>query len=143
MPTAPPSTPRTSKPSLRLYAADVRVFDMWGCWSYDGLEAWRSMAAGWFGSLGTERVGVDFHDVQGHGIARARRDAPASSPTPGLAAEGQALRSLQSRHTWMLRPDAGDWKIVHEHSSGPADFDTGKGDAQALTRSRPRGPGLR
>ena len=29
---------------VALYANDVRVFDMWECWSYDGAEAWRAVA---------------------------------------------------------------------------------------------------
>jgi ketosteroid isomerase-like protein len=59
---------------VALYSDDVRVFDMWGRWSYDGAVAWREMAVEW------------------------------------------ALRK---------RPD-GAWKVVHEHSSGPVDFETGK-----------------
>ena len=49
---------------VALYDRDVRIFDMWGRWSYDGAEAWRKMVTDWFGSLGTERVGVEFADVQ-------------------------------------------------------------------------------
>jgi ketosteroid isomerase-like protein len=41
---------------VRLYAKDARVFDMWGRWSYDGADAWRTMAEEWFGSLGTDQV---------------------------------------------------------------------------------------
>jgi ketosteroid isomerase-like protein len=57
---------------VSLYAKDVRVFDMWGRWSYDGTDAWRGMATEWFGSLGDEQVGVEFQDVQkvvGDGLA--------------------------------------------------------------------------
>jgi ketosteroid isomerase-like protein len=45
----------------------------------------------------------------------------------GLSADGRELRAMTNRLTWALRRQAGgDWKIVHEHCSAPADFDTGK-----------------
>jgi ketosteroid isomerase-like protein len=43
---------------VALYDQDVRVFDLWSTWSYDGAEAWRGMVAGWFDSLGTAQVAV-------------------------------------------------------------------------------------
>ena len=36
---------------VALYADDVRNFDLWAEWSYDGKEALRGMVAEWFGSL--------------------------------------------------------------------------------------------
>jgi ketosteroid isomerase-like protein len=41
-----------------LYAEDVQVFDMWGQWSHRGIEAWRTMAAGWFSSLGGRPLSI-------------------------------------------------------------------------------------
>ena len=39
----------------------------------------------------------------------------------GLSADGEELRSMNNRLTWVLRKDAnGVWKIVHEHTSAPA-----------------------
>jgi len=49
---------------VALFATDVRVFDMWGRWSYDGADAWRGMAEEWFGSLGDEQVAVEFDNVE-------------------------------------------------------------------------------
>jgi ketosteroid isomerase-like protein len=49
---------------LSIFDKDVHVFDMWGQWSYQGLEAWRKMAKDWFGSLGTERVVIDFDEAK-------------------------------------------------------------------------------
>ena len=110
---------------VALYDQDVRIFDMWGRWSYDGSEAWREMVTDWFGSLGTERVEVEFDDVQ----TTSTRDvvvAHAFVTYRGLSAEGEALRALQNRVTVVLRQKGGAWKIVHEHSSAPADFETSK-----------------
>src|SRR5262249_25371966 len=49
---------------VALYDDDVRVFDMWGHWSYDGAAPWREMATEWFGSLASEQVAVEFQDLQ-------------------------------------------------------------------------------
>ena len=50
-----------------LYAAEIRVFDAWDSWSFEGIEAWRDNLQNWLGSLGSEQVEVDFDDVQKHG----------------------------------------------------------------------------
>ncbi len=111
---------------VALYANDVRVFDMWGAWSYDGAEAWRAMAAEWFGSLGTEQVAVEFEDVNSL-VSDDVAVAHAFVTFKGLSADGTVLRAMNNRLTWALQktPDDG-WKIAHEHSSAPADSETGK-----------------
>jgi hypothetical protein len=40
----------------------------------------------------------------------------------GLSPVGEELRSLTNRMTWVVEGD----RVVHEHSSAPADFETGK-----------------
>ena len=111
---------------VALYDDDVQVFDMWGRWSYDGAEAWRGMATEWFGSLGGERVAVEFDDVRivvGEVVAAAH----ALVTFKGLSADGEELRSMHNRLTWTLqRSDSGTWEVVHEHTSAPVDFETGK-----------------
>ncbi len=111
---------------VALYANDVCVFDMWGRWSYDGAEAWRGMASEWFGSLGTEQVAVEFEDVNTV-VSDDVAVAHAFVTFKGLAADGTELRAMSNRLTWALikAPDGG-WKIIHEHSSAPADFESGK-----------------
>ena len=49
---------------VALYDTDVRVFDLWNSWSYDGIAAWRRTVMEWFGSLGDERVKVDAHEIR-------------------------------------------------------------------------------
>ena len=104
-----------------LYADDVRNFDLWEEWSYDGKEALRGMVAGWFGSLpDDEQVAVRFDDVR----SQAGSDVAAVSAFTTFAAmspDGTELRSMNNRLTWVLRKEAdGGWKIVHEHTSAPA-----------------------
>jgi uncharacterized protein (TIGR02246 family) len=112
---------------VAIFADDVRVFDMWGTWSHDGIDAWREMTEGWFGSLGDERVRVDFDDVQttvGEDVAVLS----AFVTFAGLSADGEELRSMNNRLTWGLRTVDGTWKVVHEHTSAPVEMATGKVD---------------
>lgn len=110
---------------VALYDQDVRVFDMWGEWSYNGVEAWRVMVMEWFGSLGDERVAVDMDRVQtivAHDIAIVH----AFVIFKGVSAEGKELRAMHNRLTWALKQTGDVWKIVHEHTSAPVDFGTSK-----------------
>lgn len=108
----------------------MRVFDLWGGWSYDGIEAWRAMATEWFGSIGTEEVAVEFEDVQSI-VGDRVAVASAFVTFKGLAADGTELRSMHNRLTWALAATAeGKWNVVHEHTSAPADFDTRKVELQ-------------
>jgi ketosteroid isomerase-like protein len=110
---------------VALYDRDVLVFDMWGVWSYNGIAAWREMAAGWFGSLGTERVVVDFSDAQTI-VAQDLAVAHAFVTYKAVTADGVDLRSMNNRLTVTLRQKGDGWKIVHQHTSAPIDFETAK-----------------
>jgi uncharacterized protein (TIGR02246 family) len=106
---------------VNLYADDVRSFDLWEQWSYDGKDALRAMVAGWFGSLpDDETVEVSFDDVRtqsGEDVAAVSAFTTFAAVTP----TGERLRSMNNRLTWVLRKDAdGAWKIAHEHTSAPA-----------------------
>ena len=108
-----------------LYDENVYVFDMWNSWSYEGRAAWRGLVEEWFGSLGDEQVGVEFTEV---GVTAAGDMAVAHTTVTykGLSAEGEELRRLDNRMTWGLTKSNGSWKVVHEHSSAPADLETAK-----------------
>lgn len=110
---------------VALYDQDVHVFDIWGEWSYTGVEAWRGMVKNWFHSLGSERVIVTFDEVQvftTHELAIASAFITYSS----VSAQNEALRAMQNRITMVLKHTGETWKIVHEHSSAPVDFETTK-----------------
>lgn len=105
---------------LALYADDVRTFDLWSVWSYDGKDALRAMVEEWFGSVGTDTIGVEFDEVR---VEEAEDVAALSAFTTfrGITAEGEELRSMNNRLTWILRRGTGGaWQIVHEHTSAPA-----------------------
>lgn len=104
-----------------LYADDVRTFDLWSVWSYDGKDALRGMVTGWFGSLpDSELVEIEFDEVR---VQTGEDVAAVSAFTTfrALSPEGEELRSMNNRLTWVLRKDSdGAWKIAHEHTSAPA-----------------------
>ena len=104
-----------------LYADDVRTFDLWGVWEYDGKPALREMVSEWFGSLADdEEVAVRFDDVR----TQVGPDVAAVSAFTTFAAvspDGTESKSMNNRLTWVLRKDAdGGWRIAHEHTSAPA-----------------------
>ena len=110
---------------VSLYDEDMVIFDMWGEWSYKGVESWRRIVTDWFGSLGNERLIVELDNAQvitEHNIAIAH----AFVIFKGISAEGETLRAMENRFTWVLRNREGVWKILHEHSSAPIDFETSK-----------------
>ena len=110
---------------MHLYAPDVRVFDMWGTWSYDGATAWRVAVEGWFSSLSSETCKVTFNDVQifsDSGLAAMS----AIVTYAGISAEGQELRSMQNRISWVLRISGHVLRVAHEHTSAPVGFDDTK-----------------
>jgi ketosteroid isomerase-like protein len=106
---------------MQLYDPSVRVFDAWGVWSYEGAAAWQRAVEGWFTSLGSERVKVSFDDVQTSG-GRELAMASAIVTYAGVSAQGEPLRAMQNRLTWVLRTSSHRLRIVHEHTSAPIDF---------------------
>ena len=115
---------------LALYADDVRTFDLWGVWSYDGKDALRAMVEEWFGSLGNDVVAVEFDEVrmeEGADVA----GLSAFTTFRGINADGVEERSMNNRLTWILRRDGDGRKIAHEHTSAPA------GDEGKVSLRRP------
>ena len=118
---------------MRLYDLKARVFDTWGVWSYEGSGSWQSAVEAWFNSLSTERVKVSFDDVQ---ISSDADFAVVSAIVTyaGQSAQGEPLRSMQNRLTWVLKSSGHVLRIIHEHTSAPVGFD----DAKAILQ-RPSG----
>lgn len=110
---------------MRLYHPAARVFDTWGVWRYDGADEWKRAVEGWFTSLGDEKVRTSFADVQ---IVAGEAMAALSAIVTYAAesAQGEALRSMQNRITWVLRESGHVLRIVHEHTSAPIGFEDHK-----------------
>ncbi len=107
---------------MHLYDPEVRVFDTWGVWSYEGAAAWRVAVEGWFASLGNETVRVSFEDVRikdGQGFAVMS----AIVTYAAISAEGQETRAMQNRISWALRSAGHVLRIFHEHTSTPVGYE--------------------
>lgn len=109
---------------LSLYDDDVRVFDLWSEWSYEGKAAWRVAIGQWFGSIGEEKVSVVFEDVRSV-VVQDLATVVANISYREIEADGAAGRGMENRLTWVLRRFGDDWRIVHEHTSAPVDAETG------------------
>jgi ketosteroid isomerase-like protein len=108
-----------------IFDEEVRIFDMWMDWSSDGLAAWREIAKEWFGSLGSERVLVAFEGIRIQaGVELAA--ATAFVRFAAISEQGEELRYLENRLTWVVQKKEKGWKIIHQHTSGPVDFETMK-----------------
>ncbi|KQO03186.1 MULTISPECIES: YybH family protein [unclassified Arthrobacter] len=109
---------------LSLYDDDVRVFDLWSEWSYEGKAAWRVAIGQWFGSIGEENVGVVFDDVRSV-VVEDLATIVANISYRETESDGAEGRGMDNRLTWVLRRSADRWRIVHEHTSAPVDAGTG------------------
>ena len=110
---------------MQLYDPDVRIFDAWGVWSYQGADAWQIAVEGWFASLGAERVRVEFTDVKTVG-GRDLTVLGAIVAYTALSPASEPLRSMHNRITWALRTSGHSMRIVHEHTSAPIGFEDQK-----------------
>lgn len=103
---------------LELYAPDFRGFDMWGDWVQEQ-GALRRSVADWFGGLAAdEKVKVGLSDVrvtEGGNLAVIEAFVRFAATAP----DDSEIRAMDNRFTWVLRKDAGDWRILHHHSSVP------------------------
>lgn len=118
---------------MHLYDPEVRVFDTWGVWSYEGAAAWRVAVEGWFSSLGGESVRVAFDDVKIIGEP-AFAAMSAVVTYAGFSAQGQEIRAMQNRISWVLKARGHVLRVVHEHTSVPMGFE----DAKAILKRENR-----
>jgi uncharacterized protein (TIGR02246 family) len=110
---------------VALYAADVRIFELWGTWTHD-IASWRKMAQDWFAFLGEDLSIVEAADV----AVSASGDMALLTATLTFRAvdqAGQELRSLDNRLSWVARERDGRWQVVHEHTSVPLRHEDGQG----------------
>jgi len=107
------------------YADDVRVFDLWGSWEIRGGTAWREGIAGWFDSLGDDRVVVEFDDVE-VAVSGELAALNAFVVYSAESASGERTRQMTNRLSWTLSRQSGAWRVTHEHTSAPVDPETGK-----------------
>lgn len=110
---------------MRLYDPKVRVFDAWDVWEYEDSAKWRRPIETWLNAPGTERVKVTFEDVQTSG-SRECAIVSAIVTYARVSAQGERLHAMQNRLTWALVASGHAFRVVHEHTSVPVDFEETK-----------------
>ena len=118
---------------MRLYHPTARVFDAWGVWVYEDAASWQRAVEGWFTSLANDRVRVSFSEVHTT-VEQALAMVNAIVTYAAESAQGEPLRSMENRITWVLRETGHVLRIVHEHTSAPIGFEDSKA---ILARPRP------
>jgi uncharacterized protein (TIGR02246 family) len=106
-----------------IFDENILAFDTWQQWSYEGLTAWRDTAKGWFTSLGSIHDVVTFDDIKIQENGDLAMIAAIVKFT-AVSENGEELRYLQNRLTWVARKKDNVWKIIHQHTSSPVDFET-------------------
>ena len=106
-----------------IFDENILVFDMWQEWRYDGITAWREVAKDWFDALGADKDVVTFSDIE---ITEKGELAliTAIAKFTATSEQGEALRYLENRLTWVAVKKGLTWKIIHQHTSSPIDFNT-------------------
>lgn len=110
---------------LTIYDPEVVIFDMWGKWIHQGLNDWKKTVQDWFDSLGNDKATVEINDIQ---IITDQCIASlyAIITFKGISESGESSHEMDNRFTWILKSQNGTWKILHEHSSAPIDFESTK-----------------
>ena len=103
---------------LNLYDKQAVIFDMWDQGYISNSSEWTKIITGWLGSLGNEKVKVEFEMINIHqsdniGFATALIQFQA------ISGEGAILRSMKNRITLGFKKFEEGWKVVHQHTSAP------------------------
>lgn len=110
---------------LALYADKIHIFDAWENWQAEGKDALRTSTTEWFNSLGNEKVVITCHDIQ-TSSSDTLATLHALIQYKAVSADGQDLRAMQERITWVMEHTPAGWTVTHQHTSLPASFQTGK-----------------
>jgi ketosteroid isomerase-like protein len=106
---------------MQLYADDVRVFDAWGTWSYEGAPAWREVVENWFSAMADGQARVSFDAVRT--FAEGGLTVVTAIAIYAHRHGEEAEQLMHNRMSWAIRNETGALKIVHEHTSVPVRYE--------------------
>ena len=103
---------------INLYDERALIFDMWDQGYISNSSEWNKIITDWLGSLGEEKVKVDFEMVKIHqsgdvGFASALIQFQA------ISGEGIVLRGMKNRISLGFSKFEDGWKVIHQHTSAP------------------------
>lgn len=107
---------------LRLHTNNVETFDLMEPFKYSGKELLRDRIEKWFKSYEGE-IKFKFNDLNGSS-GEELNICHALIKTSGVLLNGEKTE-MWTRSTLGLKKEEGQWRIFHEHTSGPFDMNTG------------------
>ena len=107
---------------ISLYDEHALIFDMWDQGYISNFSEWSKIITDWLGSLGEEKVKVEFEMVKIHqsgdvGFASALIQFQA------ISSEGAVLRGMKNRISLGFSKSEDGWKVIHQHTSAPVSSD--------------------
>ncbi len=103
---------------INLYDKQAIIFDMWDQGHYSNILEWNNLIINWLGSLGEEKVKVEFEMVKIHHSGNIGF-ASALIQFKAISSEGIVLRSMKNRITLGFSKFENGWKVIHQHTSAP------------------------
>lgn len=113
---------KDSTAMINLYDGDAIIFDMWNQGYIADAFTWADGIRNWLGSLGDEKVRVEFEMVTIHHSGNTGF-ASALIQFQALSADGTVLRSMKNRISLGFSKNNEEWKVIHQHTSAPISSD--------------------
>jgi ketosteroid isomerase-like protein len=107
---------------ISLYDEHALIFDMWDQGYISNSSEWSKIIVDWLGSLGEEKVKVEFEMLKTHqsgdvGFASALIQFQA------ISGEGSVIRGMKNRISLGFSKSEDGWKVIHQHTSAPVSSD--------------------
>lgn len=109
---------KDTKAMINLYDEEAIIFDMWDQGYLFNPTEWTKVIEDWLGSLGDEKVKVEFEMIKIHQSGNVGF-ASALIKFQAFSNEGVILRSMRNRITLGFSKFKGSWKVTHQHTSAP------------------------
>ncbi|GAB4014293.1 YybH family protein [Spirosoma koreense] len=103
---------------INLYHEQAIIFDLWDQGYESNAKAWSKRIEDWLGSLGEEKLQVDFERVAIH-QSETIGFASALIQFQAISNEGTLLRKMKNRLTLGFSKSDYGWKVIHQHTSAP------------------------
>jgi ketosteroid isomerase-like protein len=103
---------------IALYDDNVVIYDMWNHGYQKGLDGWSVVIRNWLGSLGEEKVNVNFEMIEIHEGGKVGF-ASALISFQAISISNTILRSMKNRITIGFVKKGDAWKVIHQHTSAP------------------------
>ncbi|OOG73106.1 nuclear transport factor 2 family protein [Algoriphagus sp. A40] len=107
---------------INLYDEHTLIFDLWDQGYISNPSEWNKIIIDWLGSLGEEKVKVEFEMVKIHQSGNVGF-ASALILFQAISSEGAVLRSMKNRITLGFLKFEEGWKVIHQHTSAPISSD--------------------